>query len=246
MIKEPRRIFLRSRRAHVGRCVSAIFAAAVAATLAGCSETTYWTPAEAPKQPKVDWVRFDHRVMFDPRAAHISLPERARMEEFLARIEPRYGDQVQVGTGTGSAEGEIGIERVAAVAEYLRGSGLKVGPMPASMQGRWDGAVRISVGRYVVTAPNCPDWSKSASYDPLNHVSSNFGCATTTNLGLMVADPGDLVRGRPMGPADGAYSARAIKTWREGDKASSSSSSSMSITFGSQGGQSGAGAGGSQ
>jgi len=190
---------------------------------------------------KVDWVRFDHRVMFGQNGRGVTDQERARIDEFLDRVEPRYGDQILVGTGAGAGEGEIAVERVAAVAEYLRALGLKVGPMPAAAQARWDGAVRVMVGRYVVTPPNCPDWTKSASYDPNNYVSSNFGCATATNLGLMVADPGDLVRGRDMGPADGAYSARMIKTYREGDKSSSPGGQSMTINLG---GGSGGGAGG--
>jgi pilus assembly protein CpaD len=201
------------------RRIGAIVAAAVvAATLVGCSETTYWTPAESPKQPQVDWVRFDHRVLFDSRGRDLSISERARLEEFLSRIEPRYGDQILVGTGSGGSEGEVGLQRVATVAEYLRNAGLKVAPMTETSAVRWDGAVRISVGRYVVTPPNCPDWTKSASYDPLNNVSSNFGCATATNLGLMVADPGDLIRGRSAGPADGVLAQNRINVYRTGNQ----------------------------
>jgi pilus assembly protein CpaD len=229
MIEAPKRIFLRPRR-PAARLIGAFVAALLATALASCSESTYWSSAESSKQPQVDWVRFDHRVMFDPRGRDLSISERARLEEFLARIEPRYGDQVLVGTGSGAVEGEIGLERVAAVAEYLRGAGLKVAPLTETSVVRWDGAVRISVGRYVVTPPNCPDWSKSASYDPLNHTSSNFGCATATNLGLMVADPGDLIRGRPMGPSDGAHGARAVKAWREGDK--NGASPPLTLTIG--------------
>lgn len=237
MLDKPRRIFRHSRRHLVFRPLSLLVAAALAVTLAGCSESTYWSSAEAPKQPQVDWVRFDHRVMFDPRGRDISISERARLEEFLSRIEPRYGDQILVGTGTAGTEGEIGIERVATVAQYLRDGGLKIGALAGTPATRWDGAVHISVGRYVVTPPNCPDWTKSTSYDPLNQTSSNFGCATTTNLGLMVADPGDLVRGRPMGPSDGAYGARMIKSWRDGPKQGSSTPLTLSV---------GGGAGGTQ
>jgi pilus assembly protein CpaD len=246
MIEKPRRIFSRSRRGRAAPVCAALAVAALA-VLTGCSsESAYWSPAESQKQVKVDWVRFDHRVMFGQNSRGVTDQERARIDEFLDRVEPRYGDQILVGTGAGNGDGEIAAERVAAVTEYLRALGLKVGPMPAAAQARWDGAVRVMVGRYVVTPPNCPDWTKSASYDPSNQVSSNFGCATATNLGLMVADPGDLVRGRDMGPADGAYSARMIKTYREGDTKSSSSPAgqSMTINLGGSGGGGGASGGG--
>jgi pilus assembly protein CpaD len=241
MIDKPRSIFSHPRRAFRAP-ICAVLAVAALAASAGCSsETAYWSPSESQKQLKVDWVRFDHRVMFDQNGRGITDQERARIDEFLDRVEPRYGDQILVGSGTGNGIGEIGNERIAAVTEYLRALGLKVGPLPPVAQARWDGAVRVMVGRYVVTPPNCPDWTKSASYDPNNHVSSNFGCATTTNLGLMVADPGDLVRGREMGPADGAYSARMIKTYREGER---SSSPGQSMTFSLGGGAGGASGGG--
>src|SRR5690606_18834183 len=76
---------------------------------------------------------------------------------------------------------------------------------------------RVTVGRYVVKPPACPDWSKPATGDPANQVTSNFGCATETNLGLMVADPGVLLRGvDQMAPADGEAVAVGIKNYREG------------------------------
>ena len=75
--------------------------------------------------------------------------------------------------------------------------------------------MRVTVGRYVVTPPNCPDWTKPATGDPGNNVSSNFGCATTANLGLMIADPGALVRGYAAGPGDGEMLAKGVQNYRE-------------------------------
>ena len=44
--------------------------------------------------------------------------------------------------------------------------------------------------------------------------SSNFGCANERNLGLMVANPADLLRGREPGPADGDFAAFGIQRYR--------------------------------
>jgi type IV pilus biogenesis protein CpaD/CtpE len=46
--------------------------------------------------------------------------------------------------------------------------------------------------------------------DFTNAPSSNFGCATAVNLGLMVASPGDLAAGRSLEPADGKPAASAV------------------------------------
>jgi pilus assembly protein CpaD len=218
---QNKRIFFRRPgfwRQHRGKAML-LAGAAIVVALAGCMpETPYWSPIESPKQNRVDWVRFDHTVAFNAASRALSPEEQDRLDEFLERVDPRYGDQILVGTGAGGVDNEMATGRVAAVIGYLREQGLKVAPMPPVGNARWDGMVRLRVGRYVVTTPNCPDWSKSASFDPSNVVSSNFGCATATNLGLMVADPGDLVRGRSAGPSDGTYGARAIRSYREGDK----------------------------
>jgi len=60
----------------------------------------------------------------------------------------------------------------------------------------------LSVGRYTVTLPACPNWSESLAAEFTNACSGNYGCANVTNLGLMVASPADLVSGRTLAPAD--------------------------------------------
>ena len=76
-------------------------------------------------------------------------------------------------------------------------------------------ALRLVVGRYVVIPPSCPNWSKPSGGDSNNRTGSNFGCATATNLGAMVADPGDLVIGKTLGPGDATVSAGAVQRYRE-------------------------------
>ena len=68
----------------------------------------------------------------------------------------------------------------------------------------------VTVGRYAVTLPPCPNWSQPRSNDFTNAPPSNFGCATAVNLGLMVASPADLTVGRTLEPADGKPAAAAV------------------------------------
>lgn len=60
----------------------------------------------------------------------------------------------------------------------------------------------ITVDRALVTLPACPNWSGPSPERFNNQTGSNFGCATATNLGVMVASPADLVSGEPLGSAD--------------------------------------------
>ena len=66
-------------------------------------------------------------------------------------------------------------------------------------------------GAYV---PGCPDWS-SARGQAHEGQSSNYGCATMSNLAAMVADPDDLLHGKGDGTGTGDLAAKAIKQWRE-------------------------------
>ena len=77
--------------------------------------------------------------------------------------------------------------------------------------------VKLIARRYVVTMPGCPDWTGRPGVNFNNTPSSNFGCATAVNLGLMVADPGDMVAGRHPGLMDGEFVARSIERYRKGE-----------------------------
>jgi pilus assembly protein CpaD len=74
--------------------------------------------------------------------------------------------------------------------------------------------VEVLVSAYEVVLPGCPDWSRDPAFDPRNLPLSNLGCANAVNLGLMVADPADLERGRPLGPADAVRESEAIVRYR--------------------------------
>jgi len=60
--------------------------------------------------------------------------------------------------------------------------------------------LRVEGNRVIL--PPCPNWSQYPASDFTNVKSSNFGCATATNLGLMVAYPADLAAGRELARAD--------------------------------------------
>ena len=72
--------------------------------------------------------------------------------------------------------------------------------------------VHLLLGRPMVRLPACPDWSRLSGSNPGNLRDGNHGCATVTNLGLMAADPSDLVQGRRLAPGDGHVLSTAV--WR--------------------------------
>ncbi|HTO85081.1 MAG TPA: CpaD family pilus assembly lipoprotein [Methylomirabilota bacterium] len=76
--------------------------------------------------------------------------------------------------------------------------------------------VTVSYERYEAVLPTCGDWTASLSHDPYNDVAPNFGCALQRDIGLMAADPADLVRARPAAPTDAQNAGRVIQRYRVG------------------------------
>jgi pilus assembly protein CpaD len=57
-----------------------------------------------------------------------------------------------------------------------------------------------------------------------------MGCSNEINLGLMVADPNDLVRGRPLAPADAERSALAVQKYRTGSEGEDAGGSTSTLS----------------
>ncbi len=191
--------------------------AAILGALASCApETAYYTPAESPKTVKLDWVHFDHLVAFPRGGATLAPGAQARLDAFLAHAAPGYGDEVLVGPGpVPAAMAPEAAARTEMVADALRARGIAAHiAAPDVRPVAWDGAVRVVVGRYLLRTPDCPDWTKPGGTDPLNRPHSNWGCATATDLDLMVANPTDLVHGRTMTADDADQAARAYRVYR--------------------------------
>ncbi|WP_221237156.1 CpaD family pilus assembly lipoprotein [Roseospira goensis] len=79
------------------------------------------------------------------------------------------------------------------------------------------GMVTLSFEAYVAKVPTCGDWSGTTGFNPSNRYHSNFACAYNRNIGLMLSDPGDLIQGRPPGPADTARQGLVIEKYRLGE-----------------------------
>jgi pilus assembly protein CpaD len=191
-----------------------LIAAAALALLAGCSPypRAAWTPAEAPVETQVRWVESKHVVRFTPNDAALSPGERSRLA-FLSLARPESPDRVYVLADDSTLE----TRRATNVRDYLIERRVSQRQIMDGMAGdEGPNALTIVVGRYIVIPPNCPNWSKPSGGDPNNRTSSNWGCATATNLGAMIADPGELVVGKTIDAGDGTVSASSVDRYRKG------------------------------
>jgi pilus assembly protein CpaD len=91
--------------------------------------------------------------------------------------------------------------------------------------------IRLIASRATAVNPDCPGYNEPVSeYDRFGRPDLNIGCANEINLGLMVADPNDLVRGRPLAPADAERSALAIQKYRTGSEGDGEGESSSTLS----------------
>ena len=187
---------------------------AVGLAFAGCApQTSQWSPVEAPRHSKITLVRLAHPVQFRPNEDRLNPAEAARLGAFIRDNNVGYGDQILLIGGNGA----LAQRRQEAVAHVFARGGLRV-YRDVQVEGMTaaQNELRVLVSRHVITPPACPNWSKRADEDFGNTGSSNIGCATETNLGLMVANPSDLVSGHPLSPADGELSAFRVESYRKG------------------------------
>lgn len=139
--------------------------------------------------------------------------ERERLDGWFASIDLAYGDRISI-------DGEDNMRARASVSQLLGNYGLLLSDTPSATAGSVPGgALRVVVSRSAASVPNCPDWRSTQEGDIIGGTSSNYGCATNSNLAAMVANPQDLVLGQPGAISRAPTAAtKAIKTYQ--DKAS--------------------------
>lgn len=191
----------------------AILGLAIALGIAGCTpEAEHWVGGESPKRLHVDHLRMKFIATFAPDSADLSKTEIAKLDAFLDQSGVRHSDHVYI---EASPDDPMAATRIGQLAQELDRRGLGAQAVPADADGPTANQLIVLVDRYVVSLPDCPNWTLPPANDHGNEVASNFGCATTTDLGLMIDDPRDLVIGRTMGPADANPAIDAVARYRD-------------------------------
>jgi pilus assembly protein CpaD len=178
----------------------------IALALAACAPgAAEYTKSEAPNQLQVAGSTSTVALAFAPGSARIAPAQGARIDQLVATGAIRPADRVAIAA---AGPPSLAAAREAAVSSRLLRWGIVAEAQP--LAGVPANRAVITVGHYAVTLPPCPNWSQPRANDFTNAPTSNFGCATAVNLGLMVASPGDLVAGRTLAPADGKPAAAAV------------------------------------
>jgi pilus assembly protein CpaD len=185
---------------------------AMATALAGCNSPSGYAnrSLESIRQPVVE--SSQHIFDLTTYGGDISPAELARLGEWADAIGMRSSDQIALEDGSLYSSGSA----LTAIRGELAKRGASIsGVVSNAASTLGSGMMRLRLTRSIAHVPDCPVWSSRYTADPYNSTSSNYGCATNSNLAAMVANPNDLVRGQSAKDDNTQHGVRAITTYRK-------------------------------
>ena len=184
----------------------------------GCaSHMAQHNGVEQQTRNEVEMVKIPFNLQFGQGQTELSGREIARLNNFISTAHIGYGDELSMDfpLDRNGELSEIDKARFEYLNNLLKNSGLHLsnsitpyGMEPPANSGR------LLVSKYVVTTPECGDWSQRPYPNHQNAPISNFGCANQANLGLMVANPKDLIIGATGAPTNSERSALAVERYQ--------------------------------
>ncbi len=169
--------------------------------------------AEAPEQ-----------VQLAVHAEGISDKQRAALEDFASRWRDAGGGDIIVRMpARPSGDDTDALRATASAVEFLEFKGV---PSAQIRQVRYDAPdpkapIIATFSRYEVSVPDCSKrWDNLASTNA-NGPSKHLGCAVTSNLAIMVADPRELNAPAARAPSDNSRRTVILGKYRDGKITSS-------------------------
>jgi pilus assembly protein CpaD len=167
---------------------------------------------ESVHQPVV--ARTDYVYDVAAGGGSISGEDANRLSGWFSSLQLGYGDRIAVdsqdGYGVSSAR-----DVVATLA--ARYGLLLDNKAPVTAGNIAPGMIRVVVSRLTARVEGCSDWSRGPTPEVDGSASSNYGCATNSNLAAMIANPNDLISGQTGDQSrPGARSTKAIGDYRNG------------------------------
>lgn len=232
----------------------------VATGLAGCqtyAERPWYDPLNLqvemqPRQEKRVQIvpsETSFALQFENGGAQFSDAERRAAAAFLKRRALVDTDEVFVDFGLFVDTSEMATQRRHNIAALVGEAGIDPARVRvrANVTGIAENEVNLTVRRYMVTLPGCPDFTSRAARTFSNQPHSNWGCATAANFGRMVAEPRDIIEGRGDTLADGEAMVLGIQRYRIGaTRELDVDDSNTADSHGAKGASGGGGGGGGQ
>lgn len=176
--------------------------------LTGCGGMPTNRSVNSVHQPVVERVNYTLDVATG--SGGLSYPEQQRVLGWFETMKLRYGDRIAIDDPMASPATRDAVVALAGRHGILIG---EAAPVTAGHIA--PGTARIVITRARAHVPGCPDWSAKSDVTLNNSTSSNYGCATNSNLAAMVANPEHLLQGADGGSETVVMSAsKAIDSYR--------------------------------
>ena len=186
-------------------------AIALGLSLAGCGGVPTNRSMYSVHQPVVEKVNYTFDI--STSGSGLAYGEQGRLGDWFDAMGLKYGDKVYVDDPGNNPSTRSAVDAVASRYGILLSEGT-----PQTGGYVSPGAARVVIVRNKASVPSCPDWSSKNDFNPNNGVSSNYGCATNSNLAAMIANPEDLLRGADTtGATTTDSSNKAIDAYRKAE-----------------------------
>lgn len=167
---------------------------------------------------------FEKRLQVGTETISLALPSgqppvgenAVKFARFVKDFHDRGVAPLVIKTGNADKEGSFRVEQARAL---LRKAGVSPGDIAvakARSGGASGKAVVLTYTATTVKVPECETRSNSITPDWTNRRPSTFGCANRRNLGLMLSNPGDYKKARPMTGADPVRAGAVVGGYRTG------------------------------
>lgn len=188
---------------------------AIGLMLSGCNQAhkADWQPRFEPPTPQVELAEKYYYVSFPKGHEQAFLSETEDLLRDLQDIRPEQITKIEL-----QAPKSLARQRVEHVKRIIRAAGLDTAPIEVS-EGKnslHDEAILL-IHEWDAVVADCPDWSKPHGTDYQNSLSANFGCASATNLAMMVDNPHDLEQGRAPGANRAHQGVMSVDRFRAGE-----------------------------
>lgn len=180
-----------------------------------------WQQVPATPENQAETIIFEQRVSFSGNAAILDRTAHRAITRLLEEAEPNpnslIGLSVADSNGGPATFGRLTLQRLEAVRLMLADLGYQsalANTADSRVAALDDGEVGLTVTKVMAILPDCDQPQPLEPNTP--DFTGGFGCSSAYNLGVMVADPADLERGRVLEPADAERHSTSVLRYRVG------------------------------
>lgn len=193
-------------------------AMAAALTVAGCAPPTGEFDPGRVETLKVEMATYAVAVAFADPGGNLDSRAEQRLRDFVRLYMRRARGPLHVATAPGG-DPSIAQARATGARDRLLAHGIDAADIVVDAglsSASGETTVLLSFRGYRVIVPECGDWSGDVGFNPTNQPHVDFGCAYRRNTGLMVSDPGDLLKSGTPGVIDATRMGTVVGGYRVG------------------------------